>query len=179
MTAPWQSIDTYLAGRAIRFGPPTLGQTVGGVHTKGSLHYTGHARDYGRSDSDMPAILEVLLPFAVGDNHVICELFGLTTFWKNGRRVTPGRALHDSHQNHVHVGLRHNRLMPTVTPPPQEEPAVPDNPEIPNITGPVTLHLVVTASGVCTGYYVFSPETGEIHAWGPGATFHGRSEVTG
>jgi hypothetical protein len=51
-----------------------------------------------------------------------------------------------------------------------------DDPNTPNIHGPLELHIVVGPDGVCTGYYIFSPDTGELHAHGPGAPFHGRSE---
>lgn len=172
----WRSIDAYLGAKGVRYGSPTVSQTTGGQHAKGSLHYTGHARDYGRSNSDLPAILGELLPFAVGPEHKVCELFGLTTFWRDGRVFTPGRALHDDHQDHVHVGLRAGAVLPRPARPIPQEPVM-DDPEIPNITGPVQLHLVLSVSGVCTGYYIFSPTTGEIHAHGPGATYHGRSEV--
>lgn len=50
-------------------------------------------------------------------------------------------------------------------------------PDIPQITGPVEFHMVVSSDGRCTGYYIVSTKTGEIHAWGPGAVFHGRSDV--
>lgn len=60
--------------------------------------------------------------------------------------------------------------------PTPKEPAMSDNPELPNITGPLTFHPVVSADGQCTGYYVFAPTTGEVHGHGPGAPYHGRSE---
>lgn len=43
---------------------------------------------------------------------------------------------------------------------------VPDDPNLPNIEGPLSLHPVVDANGVCWGYYVFGTKTGEIHAHG-------------
>lgn len=174
MADTWRTVDTYLAGRGVRHGAPTEGQTTGGKHATNSLHYTGRARDYGRSDSDLVGILDVLLPFAVGPDHVIQELFGLAVYWKHGAILHPSAELRAAHQNHVHVGLRAGRVMPS---PRQEAPMPADDPALPNITGPVELHLVVGATGVCTGYYLFSPTTGELHAYGPGATFHGRSEA--
>lgn len=174
----WRSIDAYLGAKGIRYGSPTLGQTTGGQHVPGSLHYEGRARDYGR-DSDLPAILAELLPFAVGPGYQLCELYGLRTFWKNGRLITPSRELFDSHQGHVHAALRDGARLPRPARPLPEEPVMPPNdPALPDITGPVELHLVVSADGVCTGYYLFSPKTGELHAHGPGAPFHGRSEAT-
>ena len=54
---------------------------------------------------------------------------------------------------------------------------MPDDPNLPNITGPVSLHPLVNSAGECTGYYVFSTKTGELHSFGPGAKYYGRSEV--
>lgn len=179
MSDAWRSVDAYLGALGIRYGSPTVGQTTGGTHAPGSLHYSGRARDYGRSQSDMPAIISALLPFAEGPDHLIQELFGLGVFWKSGRVITPSTSLRTAHQDHVHVGLRAGKVMPRPAPKPkQEEPAMPDDPARPNITGPVELHLVVGATGVCTGYYLFSPTTAELHGYGPGAQFHGTSEVT-
>jgi len=173
----WRAIDAYLGAKGIRYGAPTPGQTTGGAHAKGSLHYAGRARDYGHSNSDTARILEALLPFAVGPDHVIQELFGMTTFWKSGHVITPSPSLRAAHQDHVHVGLRAGATLPRPARPLPQEDIVPDDPNRPNITGPVQLLLVVGATGVCTGYYLFSPTTGEIHAYGPGAQFHGTSEV--
>lgn len=174
---PWRSIDAFLGAKGIRYGSPTVGQTTGGQHVKNSLHYAGRARDYGNHDSDVPAILAALLPFAVGPDHKLQELFGHSIYWKNGRIHQPTAELYASHQNHVHAGLRLGAVLPRPARPLPEEPVMPDDPEIPDITGPVVLHLVVSASGICTGYYFFSPTTGELHAFGPGAHYHGRSEV--
>lgn len=177
-TEPWRSIDAYLGAKGVRYGSPTVGQTTGGKHTPGSLHYAGRARDYGRSDSDLPTILNELLPFAVGPDYRLQELYGLSTYWKHGRVITPSADLRASHQDHVHAALREHATLPRPSRPLPEEPVMPDdNPDVPNITGPVELHLVIAVSGMCTGYYIFSPTTGEIHAHGPGATYHGRSEV--
>jgi len=57
-----------------------------------------------------------------------------------------------------------------------KEPNMADDPGVPNITGPLTFHPIVSADGMCTGYYVFSPSTGEVHGHGPGAPYYGRSE---
>lgn len=44
--------------------------------------------------------------------------------------------------------------------------AMSDNPNLPNIEGPLSLHTVVDANGVCWGYYIFGTRTGEVHAHG-------------
>lgn len=178
MTDAWQGIDRYLAAKGVRVGAPTLGQTTGGEHAKGSYHYRGLARDYGRSKSDMPAIITELLPFAVGPDHRLAELFGSSTYWKDGGLITPSKGLFHAHQDHVHVALRPGAQLPKpakAVPPLEVKMNAPD---VPDITGPVVLHVIVDQAGHCTGYYVISPTTGEIHAYGPGAPFYGRSEVT-
>lgn len=57
------------------------------------------------------------------------------------------------------------------------EATVPDDPNLPNIRGPVEFHPVIDQNGICQGYYIVSLSTGEIHGHGPGARYHGRSEV--
>lgn len=177
---PWRTIDRYLADRAIRFGPPTLGQTTGGKHASTSLHYVGRGRDYGRSTSDMQAILEVLRPLAAGRDFVVQELYGLNVFYKNGAAIRPSPALFASHQNHVHVGLRAGRTMPPSVPVVahtiEEIRAMVNNPDLPDIEGPLQLALLSDQAGNCTGYAIFSVTTGELHGYGPGWTYHGRSE---
>jgi hypothetical protein len=55
---------------------------------------------------------------------------------------------------------------------------MPDDPNVPNITGPLTFHPIVDSQGITQGYYIFSPTTGELHGHGPGAKYYGRSEDT-
>lgn len=178
MSDEWRTIDAFLAAQRVRFGPPTEAQTTGGKHAPTSLHYVGRGRDYGRSTSDMPAILEALRPWATGPNHVLHELYGLTTFYKRGEAISPSRALFDAHQNHVHVGLRAGRTLPlpVTTHSIEEIRTMVDNPDLPNIEGPLQLVALSDQAGNCTGYYIFSISTGELHSFGPGAKFYGRSE---
>lgn len=104
----WERLDELLAARGIKFAPPTLGGTTGGQHAPGSYHYPPRycARDYGISGTDMPGALDALEPYAQGPGHFLAELFGLTVYWKDGRRLSPSRALRLAHQNHVHAALR-------------------------------------------------------------------------
>jgi hypothetical protein len=51
-----------------------------------------------------------------------------------------------------------------------------DDPNNPNIEGPLQLHLLQDQNGNCTGYAIFSTETGELHGFGPGWRYYGRSE---
>lgn len=63
-------------------------------------------------------------------------------------------------------------IMPTTL-----EEAMANHPELADIEGPLTFHPVInTTAGESRGYYIFSTATGELHTWGPGAVFFGRSE---
>ena len=174
----WRSIDVFLAAHRVRFGAPTKAQTTGGKHAPTSLHYAGRGRDYGRSTSDMRAILEALRPYATGPDHVLHELYGLTTYLKRGETISPSRALFDAHQNHVHVGLRAGRTLPlpVETHTIEEIRTMVDNPDLPNIEGPLQLAVLTDQAGNCTGYAIFSISTGELHGFGPGWKYFGRSE---
>lgn len=175
----WRNIDLFLRSRGVRIGPPTKGQTTGGAHKPNSFHYHGLARDYGRSNSDLREILGELLPYAGGADRVVEELFGLNTYFDGGRAITPSKGLWASHQDHVHVALRAGRTLPvpaTSTLSIEEVRTMVDNPDLPNIEGPLQLVVLQDAAGTCTGYYIFSISTGELHAHGPGAKYYGRSE---
>lgn len=121
----------------------------------------------GRDTPQLMAVAQALLAVETQLYELIYTPLGFSI--RAGRRVAP-YAIAD-HHDHVHVSVDRGVGVRW------KEPPVPDDPNVPNITGPAELHLVVGADGRCTGYYLFSPTTGEIHAWGPGAPFHGRSEV--
>ena len=57
----------------------------------------------------------------------------------------------------------------------QEAPMA-DNPDLPNIEGPLELKVLQNQAGECTGYAIFSISTGELHGFGPGWKYYGRSE---
>jgi hypothetical protein len=84
------------------------------------------------------------------------------------------------HTSHMHVSIRstcRDDTSPWWDPlVPIKEPAVPDNPDLPNIEGPLTLHLLQDQNGMCQGYAIFGTMTGEIHGHGPGWRYWGRSE---
>lgn len=147
-----------------------------GIHTATSYHYqAGHgaiglAVDLaGLAPSvDSPQLLRIFAQFAAVESQLAELIYaGAPYNIKNGRRVPLYAA--DQHHNHVHVAVPYGTVL--------RSPAVPDDPNIPNITGPVEFHPVVDSAGICQGYYLFSTKTGEIHAWGPGAKFYGRSEI--
>lgn len=164
--------------------------TTGPGHDDHSLHYVEATNGVGRavdfadrrgpsSNSEwLLAINEAvirLVPISMiaeliyGGPGAICV--------KDGRRVD-GRVVYSSviaaHQNHVHLavigGFAYNG---------SQEIPMPDDPNLPNIVGPVEFAIAGSdANGVCQGYYIFSHATGELHSFGPGARFYGRSEVT-
>ena len=166
-----------------------VSSTTGGTHAATSLHYAEATNGKGRavdlvdrrgpsSSSDwLLAINEAivrLLPLSM-----ISELIygGPGAFCvKNGLRVD-GRVVYssviDAHRNHVHLavalGFTYNGT---------ENLTMADDPNLPNIVGPVEIQVLQDANGVCTGYFIFSHATGELHAFGPGTRFYGRSEVT-
>jgi hypothetical protein len=52
-----------------------------------------------------------------------------------------------------------------------------DDPNLPNLPDIAGFYPVINSqTGECTGYYILS-KLGELHAFGPGAKWHGRSEV--
>lgn len=57
------------------------------------------------------------------------------------------------------------------------EETMPDDPNLPNLPDIKFFVPVINAqTGECRGYYIVSSD-GQLHAFGPGAPFHGRSEV--
>lgn len=149
-----------------------------GVHATGSYHYrpgtggTGLAADLAglTPSANSPSLLGIFNQLAqVGGQLAELIYSGAPYSIKNGRRV-PRYAI-DAHWNHVHVAVPLGTIL--------KEPVMPDDPNMPNITYPVEFHPVVNSDGVCQGYYLFSVKTGEIHAYGPGAPFYGRSEIVG
>lgn len=57
-----------------------------------------------------------------------------------------------------------------------QEVSMVDNPELFNIEGPLELKVLQDQNGNCTGYAIFSTKTGELHGYGPGWKYFGRSE---
>lgn len=91
-------------------------------------------------------------------------------FFKNGEQILPSSSLWESHQNHVHAALRPGAALPV-----PEEPNVPDDPQMPNIEGPLSFHPIANERGEVLGYYIFSTKTGELHTFGS-VPYLGRSE---
>jgi hypothetical protein len=51
-----------------------------------------------------------------------------------------------------------------------------DSAELHNIEGPLQFQMLQDGDGNCTGYAIFSTKTGELHGYGPGWRYFGRSE---
>lgn len=152
-------------------------------HIKGSWHYrlgsggAGLAVDFAgpvpSRDSDaLAAVYEALEPYGPLTAELIYSGPG-GGFWKNGQRVPPYSAA--GHHDHVHVAVPVGTILHTPAPD-QEVIIVPDDPNLPNIEGPLTFHPIFTADGIATGYYIFGTMTGEVHSHGPGAKYYTRSE---
>lgn len=56
----------------------------------------------------------------------------------------------------------------------QETPMA-DNPDLPNLEGPLSFHPIANQAGEVLGYYIFSTKTGELHTHGA-VPYKGRSE---
>lgn len=165
----------HLANSGVRFRVTDL--ATPDVHSAGSYHYRagtggqGLAVDLaGLSPSrNSPELLRIFAAFQPVESHLAELIYsGAPYSIKNGRRV-PRYAV-AAHWDHVHIAVPHGTIL-------AKEFTVPDDPNLPNIKGPATFHPIFTSDGRCTGYYIFGTLTGEVHGHGPGAIFHGRSEV--
>ena len=158
-----------------------------GVHTPSGFHYkdgtagNGLAVDLAAivpynldptaARAGMLAICKALEPHESRFAELICSHLPYSI--KDGRRVA--RYAVSSHWNHIHLAVPKGTFLVYVTTP-MEVPVVPDDPNIPNIEGPLSFHPLQDTAGNCTGYYIFGTRTGELHSWGPGAKYYGRSE---
>jgi hypothetical protein len=99
----WEVLDAVVDAKGIRRGRPTAGQTTGGKHATGSLHYIARARDYGLADSDAHAISKLFAPVAARRPDLIPELSGSDgTGYDEGKPYqAPG---HTNHHTHVAIG---------------------------------------------------------------------------
>lgn len=155
--------------------------TTDGVHAKASLHYVGRAVDLASPSgpgTDTTALQKI--------NHQVLQLLPLSMISEliyagpdaicvqNGKIVNGmsvyGPGVMAGHHNHVHLAV-----VPTFTY--NGKVTVADDPNIPNLPDIQGFYPVInTTTGVCTGYYILAKD-GELHAFGEGAKFYGRSEV--
>lgn len=167
------AIINYLANTGVPF---KVTSTTGGVHAPGSYHYQegtdgdGLAVDVAGPlpSQNSPELLAIFGHLAAVKGQLAELIYSGAPFSVKNGLVVPRYAI-PQHWNHVHVAVPRGTFL--------KGPAVPDDPNLPNITGPVSFHPIFTSDGRCTGYYIFSQKTGEVHSFGPGATYHGRSEV--
>ena len=148
-------------------------------HSGTSYHRVGQAVDLADRDGpgwDTPALLRINEQIFFTIPHaLILELIYAgpgNVCVKNGKIATYPRSVMDRHHNHVHLAV-----VPTFIYSGSQEVAVANDPNLPDIVGPVQLQVLFNSAGECTGYFIFSHSTGELHGFGPGARFHGRSEV--
>lgn len=165
--------------------PHRVTSTTGGRHAPNSRHYqagtdgTGLAIDVaGPGPGDHETMLKLYRVF-LQRSYQLQELI----FWYPGEtrtlvrrrvKVVPdvyGPKVLEAHRNHVHVSVAVGTFLEPLRSP------MADDEELPNITGPVELHVLMNTAGECTGYIIFSTATGELHTFGPGARYWGRSEV--
>jgi len=158
------------------------------VHSRGSYHYqpgTGgpglavdvagpipYGADPAGAKAAMLAICARLVPYHEHLAELICSHLPYSI--KHGRKV--GRYAISAHWNHIHLAVRQGVFLATPDPD-LEVIVVPDDPNIPNIEGPIRYHFYVDpATGHCIGYHVYGEKTGELHGHGPAAKYFGRSE---
>lgn len=180
--------------------PHRVTDVDGRGHAAGSFHYAagtggrGLAVDFaGESAGVTPAtaaqMAAVFLALATVSSQ-LAELIhsgpGISWAIKNGRRVDGasfyGPVVWPDHRDHVHVAVARGVFLPPLSQPAgilDEEANMPDDPDLPNLPDIAGFHPVVNSTtGECTGYYIVA-SNGELHAYGPGAPFYGRSEVVG
>lgn len=85
----------------------------------------------------------------------------VSRWWRQYEGVNP-------HSTHMHVSIRsacRNDMSPWWKHPVIiKEPTMADNPDLPNIEGPLSFHPISNQAGEVTGYFIFSTSTGELHA---------------
>ena len=187
---PNESDEVRALRQLAQIGGWCVTHTTDGRHAENSLHKIKATNGYGRAVDlaareapgwDTEALLRIneqvlqVLPLSMISELIYGGPGGFCV--KDGRRVD-GRVVYasviDAHRDHVHLavvgGFTYNGSQEVTQP-------MADDPNLPNIVGPVELQVLQNANGDCTGYFIFSHATGELHSFGPGAKFYGRSEV--
>ena len=157
--------------------------TTNGAHTKTSYHYSGRAVDLAAREGpgrDTSALLNIneavirLVPMQMISELIYAGPGNICV--RDGKPFRYSGDVMSRHHDHVHLAV-----VDTFTYTGSQEvtkPMADNNPDLPDIVGPVDLKVLFNSNGEATGYYIFSHATGELHSFGPGAKFFGRSEVT-
>jgi hypothetical protein len=121
----------------------------------------------------MFAIYRALLPQAYRLRELIFWAPGVDVLVRRRVRVVPGvfdPSVLAAHRDHVHASVDVGTFLE-----PQEADMPADDEKLPNLVD-LKFFVPIVEGGLCTGYYMVS-STGEVHGHGPGAPYHGRSEV--
>lgn len=189
-----QSIIDYIESTGL---PYRVTDVNGPGHAEGSYHYRagtggdGLAVDFAgtipgvtpTTAKQMFDIWRALWLAAPQLAELIHSGEGISQAIKNGRPVD-GRSFYGpvvwpDHRDHVHVAVERGTFLGALSHPLVTlEENMPDDPNTPNLFAEILgfYPVVNTTTGECTGYYVVAKD-GELHAFGPGAQFFGRSEV--
>lgn len=157
--------------------PHRVTSTIGGKHAPDSRHYRGLAVDLAgpipsRNSDALLGVFKVL-ELVKDRTHELFYGGPGGALYRDGRPFISA-SLSKTHEDHVHVSVDPGVILQFPFP---KEPAMPDDPNRPNIKGPVKFQFFTDpATGVCTGYFIYN-EFGELHSYGPAAVFFGVSEV--
>lgn len=164
-------------------------------HAAGSYHYAngtsgrGLAVDFagvtpGVSATTAAQMVDLYRLFLLV-GHQLAELIhsgsGVGEGIKNGELVHGlsfyGPIVWPDHRDHVHVAVPKGVfLRPLSQALGTLEETMTNNPDLPDIEGPLQLQILCDQAGNATGYAIFSTKTGELHGYGPGWKYFGRSE---
>jgi len=165
-------------------------------HAQGSYHYAKGTDGVGLA-VDFAGVTPGVTPVTVAQMGDIYRAFllvaaqlaelihngpGITQAVKDGRRVDGatcyGATTWADHFDHVHVAVPRGVFLTPMSHPigTLEGGVMADNPDLPNIEGPLQFQAFADQNGICTGYAIFSVKTGELHGYGPGWKYYGRSE---
>jgi hypothetical protein len=171
-----EGIIGYLARQGVPF---RVTSTTGGDHSTNSYHHRagtggdGLAVDFAEPQPSFnsPGLAAIFAAFRPVERQLAELIYsGGSYSIKHGARVN--RYAIKTHWDHVHVAVPRGVFL---APTPFPEVTVPDDPTAPNLFD-IKFFVPVVFNGVCTGYYMASSK-GEVHGHGPGAPYHGRSEV--
>jgi hypothetical protein len=181
-----QAIIDYVESSGL---PYRVTDVDGPGHAKGSYHYQGLAVDFAgvtpgvtpTTAAQMADIYRLFLLVGSQLAELIHSGAGIGEAIKNGRLVDGaaffGPVTWPDHRDHVHVAVpRGTILRPLSQALGTLEETMTDSPDLPNIEGPLQLQILMDQDGNATGYAIFSTKTGELHGYGPGWKYFGRSE---